>query len=168
MRPAGPTMAAANQLRPPELLGALAEHGGEFVVIGGFALAPHGYVRATKDVDIVPAPERANLRRLAAALRHLDAEVDIGDIDPEELRIEPDQDGLAAGGNWVFQTRFGRLDVMQDVPGLRGYEQLRERAIEVNGVLYPGYEDLISMKAAAGREEDLRDIGALEAARGGE
>ncbi len=26
------------------------------VVIGGFALAPHGYVRATKDVDIVPRP----------------------------------------------------------------------------------------------------------------
>jgi hypothetical protein len=35
----------------------------------------------------------------------------------------------------------------------------------VGGVLYAGYEELISMKVASGREEDLRDVGALEAAR---
>lgn len=63
--------------------------------------------------------------------------------------------------------QYGRLDVMQTVPGLRDYAQLRAGAIEVAGVLYAGYEELISMKAASGREEDLRDIGALEVARRG-
>jgi hypothetical protein len=47
----------------------------------------------------------------------------------------------------------------------RGYRHLRDGAIEVNSVLYAGYDELISMKAATGRDEDLRDIGALEAAR---
>lgn len=54
---------------------------------------------------------------------------------------------------------------MQDVPGLRSYAQLRDGAVEVEGVLYAGYDELISMKSASGREEDLRDIAALEAAR---
>lgn len=162
---AGSARGTSGGLHPAELLGTLGGHGVEFVIIGGFALAPHGYVRATKDIDIVPAPARENLARLAVALRDLNARVDPGDIDPDELGIRPDEEGLVAGGNWVLQTRFGRLDVMQDVAGLRDYRQLRDGAVEVGGVLYAGYEELVSMKTAAGREEDLRDIGALEAAR---
>jgi hypothetical protein len=57
---------------------------------------------------------------------------------------------------------------MQDVPGLRGYGHLRAGATEVHDVLYARYDELISMKAASGRDEDLRDIGALEAARRGD
>lgn len=152
-------------LRPRALLEALNDHGVDFVVIGGFSLAVHGYVRGTKDVDIVPAPNGPNLGRLAAALRALDARVDVGDMDADELGIEPNAAGLGAGGNWVLVTRFGRLDVMQDVPGLRDYRQLSAGAVDVDGVLYAGYDDLVSMKSASARPEDLRDIGALEAAR---
>jgi hypothetical protein len=153
------------RLRPQELLAALRRHEVEFVVIGAFALAPHGYVRATTDVDIVPNPERDNLNRLAAALRELDAAVALGDLDPDELGLEPDAEGLSAGGNWGLATRYGRLDVMQDVPGLRSWEALRAGAVAINEILYAGYDELISMKVASGREEDLRDVGALEAGR---
>lgn len=157
--------APPRRLRPAQLLATLARHGVEHVVIGGYALAAHGYVRATKDIDIVPAPTPQNLAKLAAALLELEARTEIGDLDADEPGLQPDEEGLRAGGNWVLQTRFGRLDVMQDVPGLRDYEQLRARALDVNGVMYAGYEELISMKSASAREEDLRDIGALEAAR---
>ena len=158
-------MADARGLRPRELLATLERAGVEFVVIGGFALAPHGYVRATKDLDIVPSPTAANRRRLAAALVELDAAVAIGDIGADERGLRPDERGLAAGGNWALKTRHGRLDVMQDVPGLRDHAELRARSVVVDGVHYAGYEDLISMKVASGRDEDLRDVGALEAAR---
>ena len=154
---------APRRFRPRELLATLQRCDVRFVVIGGFALAPHGYVRATKDIDIVPDPSPDNLGRLASALRDLNASVDVGDLHADELGIEPDEQGLRAGGNWGLSTRFGRLDVMQDVPGLRNYQQLFAGAVEVNGVLYAGYDELISMKAASGRDEDLRDIGALEA-----
>ena len=161
-------MGGPDRLRPAQLLGILREHAVDFVIIGGYSLAAHGYVRATKDLDIVPDPDPNNLARLATALRALDARVDDGDLDPAEPGTEPDGNGLRAGGNWVLHTRFGRLDVMQDVPGLRSYEQLRSGAMTVGGVLYAGYDELISMKAASGRDEDLRDIAALEAARGPE
>ncbi len=162
---AGGPRGAARRLDPRGLLDALRSEGVDFVVIGGFAVVAHGYVRATKDLDVMPSPEPANRRRLARALRTLGAEVELGDLRADELGIQPDEEGLAAGGNWVLSTRLGRLDVMQDVPGLHGWERLRAGAVEVDGTLYAGYDELISMKVASGREEDLRDVGALEAAR---
>jgi hypothetical protein len=162
-----PSGGAGRPLNPRALLGVLVAHQVEFVVIGGFSLAPHGYVRATKDIDVVPDPSPANLDRLAAALRDLEAAVYLGDLSPDELGMEPDEDGLGGGGNWALRTRYGRLDVMQDVPGIRSYGELRAGAMEVDGVRYAGYDQLIAMKVASGREEDLRDIGALEAARRG-
>ena len=50
--------------RPRSRLGALAANDVEFVLIGGFGVGFHGYPRATKDIDIVPEPSRANLTRL--------------------------------------------------------------------------------------------------------
>lgn len=161
----GRTGGSPRRLRPQELLTTLTRGDVEFVVIGGLALAPHGYVRATKDLDIVPAPDVGNLDRLATALRDLEARVDLGDLGSEEPDMEPDEQGLRGGGNWCLLTRYGALAVMQDVPGLRNYQELRAGAIEVKGILYAGYEQLISMKTASGRDEDLRDIGALEAGR---
>jgi hypothetical protein len=47
-------------LNPLDLLTGLRTLEVEFIVIGGYCLAAHGYVRGTKDVDIVPEPEQAN------------------------------------------------------------------------------------------------------------
>jgi hypothetical protein len=159
-------------LQAEELLAELVAHDVEFVVIGGFALSAHGYVRGTKDVDIVPKPSKANLGRLADALRSLEAAVDIGDPSPSELGIELDLAGLSHGGNLCLATRFGRLDVMQDVRGIRDYARLRDGAVSVamhrvrQPVLFAGYEELVAMKAAAGRDQDLIDIAELRRARG--
>lgn len=159
-------------LKPLELLSELLRHGVEFVVIGGFSLAAHGVVRATKDVDIVPEPSEENLASLMEAIEALDAEPPaLGDFRPNEL-VEPSVETLADGGNWPLRTNLGRLDVMQYVHGMKSYAELRTNAIvpQVPGMDRPpafaGYEDLIAMKQATGREQDLRDITELELARG--
>jgi hypothetical protein len=159
------------RLQPEPLLQALVAPGVEFVIIGGFSLAAHGIVRATKDIDIVPSPEPANLARLAETLRTIDAEPLLADdFDPAEIGIALDEAGLALGGNWVLRTRFGRLDVMQDVAGVRNYGDLRSRAVidELPGVgqlAFAGIDDLVAMKAAADRPQDRLDIADLERAR---
>lgn len=159
------------RLQPEPLLQALIAAGVEFVIIGGFSLAAHGIVRATKDIDIVPSPESANLSRLTAALEALDAEPLLAeDFDPAEIGITLDEAGLALGGNWVLRTRFGRLDVMQDVAGVRSYGELRSRAVtehlpDVGLLAFAGIDDLVAMKSAADRPQDRLDIADLERAR---
>ena len=74
----------------------------EFLIIGGVAVGFHGYVRATKDVDIVPAPEFENLAKLARVLRELDAQIEgAEEFEGEELPDPLDPGALALGGNWA-------------------------------------------------------------------
>lgn len=143
----------------------------EFVVIGGVAVGFHGYVRATKDLDVVPAPGRENLERLAAVLRELSAELDgAGDFDADELPDPLDPATLAEGGNWVLQTRLGRFDVMQWQGESELWGMLSPAAVEVDldglRVKVAGYEDLVALKRQAGRPGDLEDLERLRQARG--
>ncbi len=167
-------MSEISQLDPEQLLSTLQRHGVEFVIVGGFSLAAHGVVRGTKDIDVVPDPERSNLERLVSALTDLRAEIDVGDIEPGELSIALNADGFANGGNFCLITSHGRLDVMQDLRGMNSYAELRDGATRASmpGVslplLFAGYEALLAMKSAAGRDQDLLDIAELRRARGEE
>jgi hypothetical protein len=162
-------------LRLEPLLKALIDHEVAFIIVGGFAVVAHGYVRATKDVDICPAPSDENLERLAAALAELEAEpLGLDDFAPEEFDLRPDHEGLQLGGNWTLRTKFGRLDILQHIKGLGGdeggWKELSRRAVRRKFVgydcLFCNYEDLLSMKASAGRPQDEFDIKSLKAARG--
>ena len=159
------------ELDAEALLAALVGRDVEFVVIGGLALAVHGFVRATKDLDVVPRPERENRERLFAALEAVHARpIETDDFRPEELPVPFDVEGLELGGNWALWTAAGRLDVLQWVSGVEGYGQLRANALtvpvpDVGTVLVAGYDDLIAMKRAAGRRQDLQDVAALEELR---
>ena len=97
-----------------ELLLALRDAEVRFVVIGGIAVGVHGYVRATKDLDIVPEPGLENLTRLASLLRELDAEhVGVGEFSADEFPHDPsDPAQLAHGANFRLDTRLGPLDIM--------------------------------------------------------
>lgn len=143
------------------ILRALAEHRVEYILIGGLAVQTHGHVRTTNDADLIPAPEPANLQRLADALRSLDARVANAGGDD----IEIDAKMLPRATIWQFITRDGGIDVMHEVPGGRPYGELNERALRVRlgdiEVPVVGLDDLIQMKLARGRPVDLADVAAL-------
>lgn len=161
---------------PDELLLALTGARVRFVVIGGVAVGVHGYVRATKDLDIVPDPAPESLERLAELLRELAAEqVGVGDFSPDEFPYDPtDPEQLAKGANFRLETRLGPLDVMQWVSGIergQAYAALAERALTVRfrgaDISVCGLEHLRAMKQAAGREDDLRDLRELDRQQAG-
>jgi hypothetical protein len=60
-------------LDPLPLLAALHERGIQHIIVGGFAVNAHGFIRVTKDLDIVPNPAAENLAKLADMLCDLDA-----------------------------------------------------------------------------------------------
>lgn len=154
-------------LDPLPLLRFLHERGVEHIVIGGFAVNAHGFIRVTKDLDTVPASDAQNLSRLAAALKELDAVIlETEDFEDEELPADPTQvEDLAQGGNFCLQTRLGRLDVMQWIGGVESedlYSALAAEAVsgEVEGVPVRvcGLDHLLAMKRFAGRPQDLEDM----------
>lgn len=147
--------------------------GVEFLVIGGVAVGFHGYVRATKDVDIVPAPDPKNLAKLATVLATLDAHLEgADDFDDGEIPDPLDPEALALGGNWVLRTRLGRFDIMQWIGEDELWGKLSPTAIEaeIGGLVVRivGYEELVALKENAGRPEDLIDLQRLRQARGEE
>jgi hypothetical protein len=158
--------------RPPanqgELFGALIEQEVSFLVIGGVAVGIHGYPRTTWDLDILPEPSEANMRRLAAALEALDARA--ADAQGRSLALDLSHPASLAVGNYFLTTRAGALDLMNGSrPDLIRYRELERRAIEVrlagHALRVIGLDDLIRLKREAGRDKDLRDIAAIEEVR---
>lgn len=152
---------ASDDFDPERLLAALAEADVRFVLIGGMAAILHGDVGVTLDVDIVPEHERANLDRLARALRGLDA----------RIRNEGEPEGLAFDCSGAFlrnlapdailhlTTRAGDVDLTFRPAGSRGYADLRRDALEIDlaggaHILVAALADVIRSKEAAGREKD--------------
>jgi hypothetical protein len=143
------------------ILRALAEHAVDYVLIGGLAVQTHGHVRTTNDADLIPAPDPANLKRLAAALRALDARV----LNPGHEKTKVEAGMLPRATIWQFATKDGGIDVMHEVPGGGPYAALSERALHVRlgdiDVPVVDLDDLIRMKLARGRPVDLADVAAL-------
>ncbi|MBW3562647.1 MAG: hypothetical protein KY437_09130 [Actinobacteria bacterium] len=149
---------------PGRVFATLDRHDVDYVTIGAFAVIAHGYVRATENIDLVARQDLDNLVRLAAAFDDLNARW--RGVDAELLDIDPtDPKTLARGASFTLDTDAGPIDYLNDVPGADDYEQLRERAIEATAagvvVRVAGLDDLIRMKRASGRPQDLRDIANL-------
>lgn len=150
--------------RPLELLERLSSAEVRFIVVGGFAVGAWGYVRGTRDLDIVPDPEQSNLDRLATMLEELGGRVMVADrpLEPSAIGIF-----LRAGDRALVRTERGEVDVLQGLPQIPRFAELAARAsrVELEGVpvLVCSLEDLLAMKRAANRPIDQVDIDALEA-----
>ncbi len=138
-----------------DMLSALNDAGAEFLVIGAYALAAHGYPRATGDIDLWVRPTPENAERVWEALRAFRAPM--SQVTKADF-TEPDV---------VFQVGVAprRIDLLTSISGV-GFEDAwaRRHTIEVDGLrLYAlGREDLIVNKRASGRPKDLADLAWLE------
>ncbi|MEN3279514.1 MAG: hypothetical protein V7607_654 [Solirubrobacteraceae bacterium] len=154
------------ELKLLALLGLLARAEVDFVVVGGVAVAFQGYGRSTKDLDITYATDAENLRRLGEVLVGTHAR--LRGI-TEDVPFVPDERTLARTRLLTLDTDDGGLDLLADPPGAPPYETMRSRAdrVELDGtvIAVAALDDLLAMKRAAGRPQDLIDIDALEVAR---
>lgn len=149
-----------------ELLERLATAEIRFVLVGGLAVNAWGYVRGTRDVDIVPEPSPENLARLTALLEELGGKVEVGGrlLDSSAITTF-----LKTGDRMLVTTKLGPVDVLQGLPQVPRFEELDGAAteVEVGGALIRvcSLEHLLDMKRASQRTGDRADIEALEAAQ---
>ncbi len=141
-----------------DLLEALSEQGVEFIVVGAHALAAHGVVRASGDLDVLVRPTRDNARLVVQALRMFGAPLEQHGIGAEDFERE----------GTVYQLGLPprRIDLLTKVSGLTFDEAADGGAeVDVAGVTFrvPSAEALLVNKRASGREKDLEDVRRLEA-----
>jgi hypothetical protein len=138
-----------------DLLSAFNAAGVEYLLVGAHALAAHGHVRATRDLDVWVRPSAANAARAYDALRRFGAP--LHDLSEADLTTP----GL------VFQIGVApvRIDVLTSIDGVGFPEAWRDRVATTFGdvpVPVLSRDHLIRNKRATGRLQDLADIERLE------
>jgi predicted nucleotidyltransferase len=155
-------------LRLRLLLERLREADIDFVLVGGLAVNAWGYLRATRDVDLVPDPSPDNLARLDALLVGLGGRVEVGErlLDSSAIKTF-----LRTGDRTLVLTDLGRVDVLQGLPQVPSFATLdgRSSEVDIDGLVVKvcSLDDLLAMKQASDRPRDRDDLEALEAAREG-
>lgn len=127
----------------------------ECLVVGAHALASHGIVRATGDIDLWVRRPQENASRIARALRRFGApsgSCSAEDFTAPDLVIEI---GVAPS----------RIDILTDIDGVGFPEAWTEHVeVDIEGLSVPviGRKHLIRNKRATGRAQDLVDAERLE------
>jgi hypothetical protein len=146
------------------LIAALADAGVEFILVGGVAATVHGSARLTRDVDVVYKRTAGNIERLVAALTPHTPYLRGA---PPGLPFSWEPATIARGLNFTLTTAIGDLDVLGEITGGGGFEQLapHSQVVRIFGrdVLCLDLPTLIRTKRAAGRPRDFEAVAELEA-----
>ncbi len=138
-----------------DMLSILSEEGVEFLVLGAHALAAHGYVRATGDLDILGALLAGQRREVWRSLKRFGAP--LLDLTLEDLNTP--------GLGFQIGVAPNRIDLLTSVAGVEFDEAWPSRKtteIEGKPVAVIGRAELLRNKKAAGRPKDLADAAWLE------
>ena len=148
------------------LLRLLARHRVQFIIVGGVAASLHGSARSTQDLDIVYARSKENHRRLVAALRGHRPYLRGA---PPGLPFLWNEETIRRGLNFTLETNLGDLDLLGEIAGGGGYDDLRPHSIEFEAfglrLLCLDLDTLIRVKQAAGRVRDLEAVAELRIIR---
>jgi len=134
-----------------EFIGLLNYHRVEYVLVGGHAVAYHGYPRYTGDIDFFVRPSDTNARLMLLVLQKFgftDSGIEIKDL-------------TTAGKVIQLGLPPNRIDIVTGISGV-SFDEAAEGCIEVSfdGLSLPliGRAELIINKRATGRMKDMVDI----------
>lgn len=156
----------SESLRLRQLLERLVEAEISFVLVGGLAMNAWGYLRATRDIDVVPGPDAENLAKLDGVLKDIGGKVEVDDglLDSNAISIF-----LRTGDRTLVVTDLGRVDILQGLPQIPSFAALDAQAVDVDmdglAVRVCSLSHLLEMKRASERPRDRDDLEALEAAQ---
>ena len=134
-----------------ELLKLLERHGVDYMIVGGYAVAFHGYPRFTKDIDVFYRKSEENILRLRAAL------IEFGFAE-EDL---PSDAFATAGAVLTFGVVPTRVDMINQIDGV-SFDEARPNVVRGTyggvDVTFIGLNELIRNKRATSRARDKGDV----------
>jgi len=134
-----------------ELFRLLEENGVDYMIVGGYAVAFHGYPRFTKDIDVFFRASAANVSRIRQAL------VSFG-FGEEDL---PSDAFLTRGNVLTFGVTPTRIDLLNEIDGVT-YDQAEATVVrgvygKVN-VTFIGLDALLKNKGSTPCAKDKGDV----------
>lgn len=141
-----------------EFLALLAKHDVRYLVVGGYAVAVHGYPRYTGDLDVFIALDPQTAEAVAAAFH----EFGFSHADIDSLTFLTPKSIVEVGCEPL------KLQVMNAISGVafaEAYERRQIIRVDDLDVPFIGYEDLVRNKSATGRGKDQVDVEELERRR---
>lgn len=142
-----------------DLLTHLVDAGVEFVVLGGYAVAHYGHVRATKDLDVLVKPDKQNAHRTFQALAQFGAPIAQFEVKAEDFTRYHQFLQIGVPPN--------RIDILTKVDGIgfaEAIEGMQHVMLAGRKVPIIGKAALLKNKRASGRPQDLADVHALTSA----
>ena len=144
-----------------------------YLIVGGLAVVAHGYVRFTADVDLVLDLDEANLCRALAEFERLGyrprAPVRLEEfLDPDTRNAWVNEKGMTVFSLYSSAHPATELDVFVQAPFDFRDAYARAARMEVAPAVmatFLGLDDLVTLKKAAGRPQDMLDVERLEALR---
>ena len=135
----------------------------KFAIVGGYAVALHGAVRGTVDLDIVLELDKKSFIAAEAALKSIGL-VSRLPVDGEEVfdfRLEYIKNkNLIAWSFWNPENPIELVDIILPY-NLKGHE-IKYVKSQDGDVPILSRDELIKMKRKSGRKQDLEDVKALE------
>jgi hypothetical protein len=134
-----------------EFLQLLSAHRVEYLLIGGYAVAYHGYPRATADMDVWIALHPQNAEKVVAALKVFG--FDLPELSPALF--------LKEGQIIQMGVPPLRIEIATSISGVRFEECYAARVIDILDEVEVNLISLTHLKAnkkAAGRYKDLNDL----------
>ncbi len=137
-----------------EFIQSLNNNNVEYILVGGYAVILHGYIRSTADMDVWINKTKENYQKLKPALKQFGVP-----IIPEEEFLGNQLDV------WAFGREPNRIEIMNNVKGIAFNEVYPRTKIyhqEDVAIRFIHLNDLLEAKEAAGRFKDKNDIEQLK------
>jgi hypothetical protein len=133
-----------------------------YALVGGYAVALHGVVRGTVDIDLVLSFRLKSFEGAEAALRSIGLAPRLPVTANEVFRFREEYIENRNLTAWTFVNAADRSEIV-DVILTHNLARLKTKRILVRGqaIRIVALDDLIRMKGEAGRPQDLEDIRAL-------
>ena len=135
-----------------KVIESLNNHNVEYIIIGGYAIILHGFLRATEDIDIIVKMTEGNIKKLQTALNDVYNDKELNEISYEELKKYP-------------VIRYGTadnfyIDIISRIGDAFSYDNIEiiNKEIDSIQIKFASAASLYEMKQNTYREKDKLDL----------
>jgi len=145
------------------VIGALCAHEVSYALVGGYAVALHGAVRGTVDIDLVIQVSQKSYQQAEQAMKSIGLQSRLPVTADDVFNFREEYINNRNMIAWTFLNPVNPAEMVDIIltEDLANLHAVTKQAFAMN-VQVLAIEELITVKQKSGRPQDLEDVKALE------